>query len=230
MTALGSALAAALLLGIASGLLGTFVVVRRMALTGDMVSHAVLPGVVAGIAWSATRNPLLVLGCAVAAGLAGSAVMAAILRTTRLKPDAALALVLAVFFAIGIAMISKLQPAGVQAFLYGQVAAIDRGDLQLLLWVTAATVILVPWQFRVLRLVSFDPAFARLLGFSVRLIDSAFFLLLTVVIVIAMQAVGVVLVTAMLVTPAAAGRFCTHSLWKTAVLACAFGAAGGVVG
>ena len=65
MTALGSALVAARLLGIASGLLGTFVVVRRMALTGDMVSHAVLPGVVAGIAWSATRNPLLVLGCAV---------------------------------------------------------------------------------------------------------------------------------------------------------------------
>lgn len=230
MTALQSATLAALLLGTASGLLGSFVVVRRMALTGDMLSHAVLPGVVAGLAWNETRNPLLVLTAAVVAGIIGSATMSALLRTTKLKPDAALALVLSVFFAIGIAMISRLQPAGVQAFLYGQVAAIDRRDLLLLLAVTAVTVTLVPLTFRSLTLVSFDSAFARLLGFPVRLFEIAFFLLLTVVIVISMQAVGVVLVTAMLVTPAAAARFCTHSLAKTAVIACSIGAAGGMAG
>jgi manganese/zinc/iron transport system permease protein len=230
MTALQSALLAALLLGTASGLLGSFVVVRRMALTGDMLSHAVLPGVVAGLAWSGTRNPLVVLAAAVAAGVLGSGAMSALLRTTKLKPDAALALVLSVFFAIGIAMISRLQPAGVQAFLYGQVAAIDRRDLWLLLTVTALTVTLVPLSFRSLTLVSFDGAFAKLLGFPVRLFEIAFFLLLTVVIVISMQAVGVVLVTAMLVTPAAAARFCTHSLAKTAAISCAIGAAGGIGG
>lgn len=230
MTAIFSALVAAVLLGIATGLLGTFVVVRRMALTGDMLSHAVLPGIVAGFAWSSTRNPLFVLGCAVVAGILGSATMGFLIRTTRLKPDAALALVLSVFFAIGIAMISRFQPAGVQAFLYGQVAAIDRSDLNLLLGVTALTAVLVPYNFRLLRLISFDAPFAKLLGFPVRVTETAFFLLLTVVIVIAMQAVGVVLVTAMLVTPAAAARFCTHSLAKTALIACVIGALGGVIG
>jgi len=230
MTALHSALLAALLLGIVSGLLGSFVVVRRMALTGDMLSHAVLPGVVAGLAWNTTRNPLLVLICAVLAGVVGSVTMNGLLRHTRLKPDAVLALVLSVFFALGIAMISRVQPAGVQAFLYGQVAAIDQRDLLLLLAVTAITVTVVPLAFRSLSLVSFDASFARLLGFPVRFFDIAFFLLLTVVIVIAMQAVGVVLVTAMLVTPAAAARFCTHSLAKTTAISCAIGAVGGIAG
>jgi len=179
MTALQYALIAALLLGTVSGLLGSFVVVRRMALTGDMLSHAVLPGIVAGLAWNESRNPLIVLISAVIAGVLGSLAMNGLLRFTKLKPDAVLALVLSVFFAIGIAMISRLQPAGVQAFLYGQVAAIDRRDLVLLLTVTLASVVLIPLAFRQLCLVSFDAAFARLLGFPVRFFEIAFFLLLT---------------------------------------------------
>lgn len=228
--AIASALIAAVLLGVICGLLGTFVVVRRMALTGDMLSHAVLPGIVAGLAWSTSRNPLVVLVCAVAAGVIGSLAMTALLRGTKLKPDAALALVLSVFFAFGIAMISRLQPAGVQAFLYGQVAAIDQNDLLLLSAVSLLTVILIPLFFRILGIISFDPAFSRLLGLPVKAIETAFFLLLTIAIVIAMQAVGVVLVTAMLVTPAAAARFCTSSLPKSAAFACLFGALGGLTG
>ena len=230
MSALVAAGLAALLLGVVCGMLGSFVVVRRMALTGDMLSHAVLPGVVAGLAWSETRNPLWVLASAVLAGVVGSLTMHAILRHTKLKPDLALALVLSVFFAVGIAMISRFQPAGVQAFLYGQVAAIDRRDLLLLASVTGLSALLLPLSFRALLMVSFDPSFARLLGFPVRVFETLFFLLLTVVIVIAMQAVGVVLVTAMLVTPAAAARFCTHSLAKTTLIACVIGAAGGMAG
>jgi manganese/zinc/iron transport system permease protein len=229
-SAVGSALTAALLLGISCGVLGTFVVARRMALTGDMLSHAVLPGVVAGLVWSTTRNPLVVLGCAVVAGWLGSVVMQVILRTTRLKPDAALALVLSVFFAVGIAMVSRYQPSGVQAFLFGQVAAIDGGDLKLLVWVTVVVLLLVPWGFRVLRLVSFDPAFARLLGFPVRWVEAGFFLMLTVVIVIAMQAVGVVLVSAMLVTPAAGARFWSRSLSGMVWVSCGLAVLGGMVG
>lgn len=230
LTAASSALIAAVLLGVVCGLLGTFVVVRRMALTGDMLSHAVLPGIVIGLAWDPERNPLVVLACAVVAGVIGSMTMTAILRSTRLKPDAVLAVVLSVYFALGIAMISRLQPAGVQAFLYGQVAAIDRSDLLLLGVVSLLTITLIPLTFRIIGIVSFDPAFSKLMGLPVRWIEIGFFLLLTVVIVIAMQAVGVVLVTAMLVTPAAAARFCTASLPKTALLACLFGAVGGATG
>lgn len=230
MSALATAVCAALLIGLLCGFYGTFVVVRRMALTGDMISHAVLPGVVAGLVWSGTRNPWVVLGCAAAAGLAGSFVMRAILLHTRLKPDAALALVLSVFFAIGVALVSMFQPSGAMAFLYGQIAALDGRDLAFLAGVTAVTFALAPWVFRSLTLVSFDPAFARILGLPVRAIDTAFYAALTVAIVVAMQAVGVVLVTAMLVTPAAAARFCTPSLIRTCVIACAVGAGGALAG
>jgi manganese/zinc/iron transport system permease protein len=225
-----TALTAAVLLGTVCGLLGTFVVVRRMALTGDMLSHAVLPGIVLGLALDPTRNPLLVLLCAVAAGVAGSWSMAAILRHTRLKADAALALVLSVFFALGIALISRLQPPGVHAFLYGQIAAIDHSDLWLLLAVCAAALVIMPLMFRVLCVVSFDASFSRLIGLRVNSIEVVFYLLLSIVIVISMQAVGVVLVTALLVTPAAAARFYTNTLHKMTVISCGLGALGGVLG
>src|SRR5690606_26602668 len=109
-SALGTALTAAVLLGLCCGTLGAFVVVRRLALTGDMLSHAVLPGIVAGLVWNEERNPVVVLGAALVAGMLGSAAMRAIQRTTRLKQDAALGIVLSVFFAVGIAMISMRQP------------------------------------------------------------------------------------------------------------------------
>ncbi len=230
MNGITTALTAAVLLGTVCGLLGTFVVVRRMALTGDMLSHAVLPGIVLGLALNPTRNPLVVLLCAVVAGIAGSWTMTAILRHTRLKADAALALVLSVFFALGIALISRLQPPGVHAFLYGQIAAIDHNDLWLLFTVCAATLVLIPLMFRVLSVVSFDASFSRLIGLRVKSIEVLFFLFLSVVIVVAMQAVGVVLVTAMLVTPAAAARFCTNRLHQMAVISCVLGALGGMIG
>jgi manganese/zinc/iron transport system permease protein len=229
-SALPSAIAAAVLLGLACGLLGTFVVVRRMALTGDMLSHAVLPGVVAGLSWSTTRNPLVVVGFAVASGVLGTMAMNSILRHTRLKPDAALALVLSVFFALGIAMISRLQPAGVHAFLYGQIAALDQADLLMLAGASGFTLLAVPAVFPLLRVTAFDPMFSRMLGLPVRLLENAFFFVLAVVIVVSMQAVGVILVTAMLVTPAVSARFWTRSLAGNAVLACGFGALGGVGG
>ena len=230
MSAIVTASIAAVLIGLLCGFYGTFVVVRRMALTGDMISHAILPGVVGALVWSGTRNPLIVLTCAAAAGLAGSFAMRAILAHTRLKPDAALALVLSVFFAIGVALVSMFQPSGAMAFLYGQIAALDGRDLAFLTIATTVTFALAPFIFRSLTLVSFDPAFARVLGLPVRAIDTAFYAALTVAIVVAMQAVGVVLVTAMLVTPAAAARFCTPTLARTCGIACATGAAGALAG
>jgi len=230
MSAIATAVIAAVLIGLLCGFYGTFVVVRRMALTGDMISHAVLPGVVAGLVWSGTRNPLVVLACAAVAGIAGSLAMRVILARTRLKPDAALALVLSVFFAMGVALVSMFQPSGAMAFLYGQIAALDGRDLAFLAAVSAATFALAPFVFRSLTMVSFDPAFVRILGLPVRAIDTAFYAALTIAIVVAMQAVGVVLVTAMLVTPAAAARFCTPCLTRTCVFACGIGAGGALAG
>ncbi|MFD0895889.1 metal ABC transporter permease [Luteolibacter ambystomatis] len=223
-TAFGTALAAALLLGLCCGTLGAFVVVRRMALTGDMLSHAVLPGIVAGLVWNTQRDPLVVLAAALLAGMAGSAVMHAIQRTTRLKPDAALGIVLSVFFAGGIAMISIHQPSGVQAYLYGQAAAIDQRDLRLLAGVTVLTLGVVGVLFRLLHVTAFDAGFSRLLGYPVQWLDRLFYFLLSASIVVAMQAVGVVLISAMLIAPAAAALKLSHRFGRVVTASCLIGA------
>lgn len=229
-TAAGTATAAAILLGIGGGLTGVFVVARRMALTGDMLSHAVLPGVVAGLLWSPDRNPLLVLGFAIAAGLAGTGLMLALDRTTRLKPDAALGISLSVFFAAGIAMISRWQPGGVQAYLFGQAAAISAADLRLLAGTTAVVVVMVALGFRVLAAASFDPRHARTQGLPVAWIDRIFFIVLSATTVVAMQAVGVVLVSALLITPAVAAARVSRRLAVQACWACVFGVFGSLAG
>lgn len=229
-SAAGTAMIAALLLGISGGLTGVFVVSRRMSLTGDMLSHAVLPGVVVGLMWSPERHPLVVLGCAVAAGLLGTGLLMALMRSTRLKPDAALGIVLTVFFAAGIAMISKWKPGGVQAYLFGQAAAISMHDLGSLVVTTVVIVLGAVAGFRVLTVVSFDPRHARLLGMPVGWIDRAFFFVLAVSVVVAMQAVGVVLVSALLVTPAVAAARMSRRLAVQAWWACGIGVAGGLAG
>lgn len=229
-TAFGTALVAALLLGLCCGTLGAFVVVRRMALTGDMLSHAVLPGIVAGLVWNTERNPLIVLMAALLAGMAGSAVMHAIQRTTRLKPDAALGIVLSVFFAAGIAMISIYQPSGVQAYLYGQAAAIDQRDLRLLGVVTLVTLSVVALLFRLFHVTAFDAGFSRLLGYPVAWLDRLFYFLLSASIVVAMQAVGVVLISAMLIAPAAAALRLSHKFGRVVIGSCLIGALGASCG
>lgn len=230
LTGIQTALIASVLLGICCGALGTFVVVRRMALTGDMLSHAVLPGVVAGL--MIDRNPLIVLGCALIAGVLGTLIMHGIERSTKLKPDAALGIVLTVFFAIGVALISgaEKQPTGVMAYMYGQAAAIDTRDLLLLGVLTVIVVIVVTLGFRVLRMVCFDGGFARLLGWKVVWIERGFYFLLSASIVISMQAVGVILVTAMLITPAVAAGRLTQRLGRMVWYACLIGAAGAALG
>ncbi|TAE74830.1 MAG: ABC transporter [Verrucomicrobia bacterium] len=229
-TAAGTAMTAAFLLGISGGLTGVFVVSRRMALTGDMLSHAVLPGVVGGILWGPGRHPLVVLGCAVVAGLVAAGLLMALMRSTRLKSDAALGIVLSVFFALGLAMISKWKPGGVQAYLFGQAAAISSGDLILLACSSGVVVLGVIFGFRVLLVSSFDPQHARLLGIPVGWVDRCFFIALSVSVVVAMQAVGVVLVSALLVTPAIAAARMSRRLVSQAWWACGFGVAGALVG
>ena len=221
---------AALLLGISGGLTGVFVVSRRMALTGDMLSHAVLPGVVLGILWSENRNPLIVLMLAIFAGLLGMGVLRGLLSTTKLKPDAALGVVLSVFFAAGIAMISKWKPGGVNAYLFGQAAAISDADLWLLAVTTGIIALGVILGFRVLTVASFDPRHARLLGLPVAWIDRIFFIILAASVVVAMQAVGVVLVSALLIIPAISAGRVTRDLAHQAAWACAFGVVGSIAG
>ena len=225
------ALLAALLLGLACAPGGVVLMVKRMSLTGDMLAHAVLPGVVVGVAGDA--HPLLILGYALVSGLVGQALLYGLMRSTRLKQDAVLGIVLCVLFAAGVWLISRWQPTGVQHWLYGQLSAISRDDLELLLIVAVLSVVLAGVLIRAWKTWAFDAGFAALAGFPVRTLEVIFHVWLTAVIVVAMQAVGVVLVTALLVTPAvAATRWSARMgvMMVVATLIAIFGAVMGVLG
>lgn len=225
-----------ILLGLTCGTLGSFIVVRRLALMGDALSHAVLPGVVIGFLWNMSKDPLAIFIGATLAGLLGTATVSAITHTTRLKEDAALGMVLAGFFAVGASLLTMTQslPIGTQSgihyFLFGQAAAMGPEDLRLM-GVIAAIVVTVLFLFYKEFLVSsFDPAFGKVSGIPVKLMHHTLMLLLAFAVVISLQAVGVVLVSAMLIIPAATAYLLTERLSWMIILSAAFGIVAGLVG
>ncbi len=230
------ALAGAVLMGVSCGVLGGFVVVRRMALVGDALSHAVLPGVALGFLWNMSKDPVAIFIGATVAGLLGTLTVRAITATTRLKEDAALGLVLASFFAVGACLVTMIQrlptgnKTGVDKFLFGQAAAIGGDDVMLMGVVTVLALGLIALFYKELLAVSFDRGFARVGGIPAAWIDRGLLLLLSFTVVIALQAVGAVLVSAMLITPAAAAYLLTDRLHRLLALAAVFGAAAGIVG
>ncbi|HAV64336.1 MAG TPA: ABC transporter [Verrucomicrobiales bacterium] len=224
------------LLGISCGLLGSFIVVRKMSLMGDALSHAVLPGVALGFLWNLTKDPLAIFVGATLAGLLGTLTVHAITHTTRLKEDTALGLVLASFFAVGICLVKMIErlptgaKSGIDKFLFGQAAALNSQDLQLMTVVTLLAVVLISVFYKELLVCSFDPGFARAAGLPTRMLHHGLMLLLAFAVVIALQAVGVVLVSAMLITPAAAAYLLTDRMHRMLFLAATFGVAAGILG
>jgi ABC-type Mn2+/Zn2+ transport system permease subunit/Mn-dependent DtxR family transcriptional regulator len=229
-------LVGSILLGICCGLLGSFIVVRKMALMGDALSHAVLPGVAIGFLWSMSKNPFAIFVGATIAGLLGTMTVGAIKQTTRLKEDTILGLVLAAFFAVGICLVTMIQrlptgnKSGIDKFLFGQAAAIGERDVLLMAIVTAITIFLITILYKEFLVTSFDPGFARSIGWPVQILHYTLMLLLAFSVVIALQAVGVVLVSAMLITPAAAAYLLTDRMSRMLILAAVFGMAAGAGG
>lgn len=226
----------AAVLGIASGALGSFAVLRKQSLLGDAMSHAALPGIVLIFMLTRSKAPLVIMSGAVIAGWVGALVMSAIVNTTRIKHDSALGFVLSVFFGLGLMLLTFVQKipdarqAGLEKFLFGQAAALLERDViaMAILGGLAMVVMVIFWKE--FKLLSFDAAFAASLGFPVRLLDIVLTTLLVIAIVIGLQAVGVVLMSAMVVAPAAAARQWTDRLGWMVVLASLFGAAAGIVG
>lgn len=230
------ALAGTILLGICCGVMGSFLVVRKLALMSDALSHAVLPGVALGFLWNMSRDPVAIFIGASAAGLLGAGLVQVIRSTTRHKEDAALGFVLASFFAVGACLVTMIQnlpegnKSGLDKFLFGQAAALGRGDVILLAVVTAATLGIVAVFYKEFLLTSFDAAFARAAGIPARVFHFLLMLLLAFAIVASLQAVGVVLVAAMLVIPAASAYLLTDRFGWMLVLSAGFGVATGAIG
>src|SRR5262245_25770756 len=223
-------------LGVVSGALGSYAVLRKQSLLGDAISHAALPGIALAFLLTHSKTPLvLVVGAAIAGWLGTLAVMG-IVRATRVKYDAALGLVLSVFFGFGMVLLTLLRhrrdaaQAGLDRFLFGQAATVPEGDVYLMAAFGVAALPAAALGGKEFKLLSFDPDFGASLGFPMRLLDVLLTTLLVVAIVIGLQTVGVVLMSAMLVAPAAAARQWTDRLGVVVGLAGLFGAAAGVSG
>lgn len=226
----------AAILGIVSGALGSFALLRRQSLLGDAMSHAALPGVVLAFLLTRTKTPVVLVLGAMIAGWLATLWMMSIVRNTRIKEDSALGLVLSVFFGFGLMLLTFAQripdarQAGLETFLFGQAAALLQEDIITMgiLALVAILFLLVFWKE--FKLLSFDTDFGASLGFPMQVLDILLTSLLVVAIVTGLQAVGVVLMSAMVVAPAAAARQWTDRLFVMVLLSSAFGALAGVTG
>lgn len=223
-------------LGVVGGVLGAFALLRQQSLLGDAVAHATLPGVV--LAFLLTRSKeswVLMLGAAISGWLAAAAINT-IVRRTRLKEDTALSLVLSVFFGLGLMLLTYTQSlpdarqAGLDTFLFGQAATLLWGDVQTMLGLGVVALTLVAAFWKEFKLLTFDHAFAASLGWPVAALETALTTLMVLALVLGLQAVGVVLMSALLVAPAAAARQWTDRLGQMVALAGVFGGLAGLVG
>ena len=229
------------LLGLAAGVVGSFALLRKRSLTSDAIAHAMLPGVatayLAATALGVTGKslPVLLLGAAVAC-LLGAAAMHAITRLTRLEEDAAIGITLSVTFGLGVVMLSYIQrspqgsAAGLHHFIFGQTAAMLPADAKLMGALALAALALGVLLFKELRLLAFNANFARSIGLPVQFLDLALLALIVLVTVAGIQAVGIILVIALLIIPPAAARFWTDRSSRMVVLGALIGAGSGYLG
>ena len=225
-----------LLLGFSSGIIGSFTFLRRQSLMGDTLAHAALPGICIAFMLTETKSIALFLFGALIAGIVATFGISWITRFSRIKQDTAMGIVLTVFFGIGVVMLTRIQhsasgsQSGLDKYLFGQAASMVLTDVYVMGGVCLVLLVACLVWFKEFKLVSFDPGFARGMGLPVGVLEQLILLLTVIAVVAGIQAVGVVLVAALLVTPAAAARCWTDSLALMVLLAGLFGALSGAVG
>lgn len=222
------ALIASALVGITCGILGCFIVLRNMALIGDALSHAILPGVVVAFMIGLGGNTIGRFAGAVIAGLLTAIIITWIQRNVKTKNDAAIGIVFTAMFSLGVIGISYIsrQPGvhlDLKDFLFGQVLGVTNDDIWLTTGVTAYVVLSVVVFYRYLFITTFQPVIAQTMGISVSTMHYFLMLLLSFAVVAALSTVGVILVVAMLVTPASTALLLTNRLHYALVIAALFG-------
>ncbi|SMD31896.1 manganese/zinc/iron transport system permease protein [Reichenbachiella faecimaris] len=224
------------LLAISSALVGCFTFLKKKALVGDAVAHAVLPGICLAFLISGTKNPIYLITGAFITGWLSLILIDVITRKSKIKEDTAIGLILSVFFGIGILLLTMIQHSGnaaqtgLDSFLFGKAAALVGQDLMIFSVISICLLLGVILFYKEFALISFDEDFAKSIGFPVKRLELALTTLTVLAVVTGIQAVGVVLMAAMLITPAAAARFWTNKLNIMLLLAAIFGAFSGVSG
>lgn len=225
-----------ILLGIGSAAIGVFAFLRKRSLVGDAVAHSVLPGVAIGFMIAGSKDPVALMIGAVIAGWCSMVAMDFVVRNSRIREDAAIGLALSVFFGLGILLVTHIQhsgaadQSGLDRFLFGQAASLVTNDVIVFGIVSVALLLAIVVAFKELKLISFDADFARSIGYPVRALELLMTTLLVLAVVIGVQAVGVVLMAAMLITPAAAARYWTDRLPVMILLASITGVVSGYAG
>ena len=229
------------LLGISSGLVGTFLLLRKRSLMGDALSHATLPGI--GIAFAVMVSaggsgkflPGLLAGAALT-GLLGVAIMLAIRASTRLKDDVAMGFVLSVFFGGGVAILGLIQSmpeasaAGLESFIYGKAASMVAQDFYLIAGVTILAGLAAGLLLKEFTLLCFDDGYAAAQGWPTLWLDVLMLALVTTITVIGLQSVGLILIIAFLIIPATAARFWSDRLSSVLTLSAIIGGLSGWLG
>ncbi|MCB0711618.1 MAG: metal ABC transporter permease [Ignavibacteriae bacterium] len=225
-----------ILLGVGSAAIGCFALLRKRALVGDAVAHAVLPGVALAFMIVGTKDPLALMIGAIVTGWFSMVSMDYIVRKSRIREDAAIGLTLSVFFGLGILLLTHIQHSGsanqtgLDKFLFGQAASLLTKDVVIFGSVSLLLLLIILFSFKELKLISFDPDFTKAIGFPARFLELLMTTLLVLAVVVGIQAVGVVLMAAMLITPAAAARYWTERLGVMILLSSLFGIVSGYGG
>ncbi|HEV2529913.1 MAG TPA: metal ABC transporter permease [Thermomicrobiales bacterium] len=226
----------AAILGIVGGVIGCLAVLRQQSLLSDAVSHAALPGIcVAFLATGVRSTPILMAGAAVT-GLLGALLVLGLVRSTRLREDAALGIVLSTFFGFGTVLLTRISrtgdadQAGLSSFLFGQAASLVATDVVAMAVLGTITLVVVAVAFKEFKASTFDPGFAASIGLPVTGLSILLTLLIVSAIVIGLQAVGVILMVTVLVAPALAARQWTTDLGRMMILAGFLGGASGITG
>lgn len=224
------------LIGAGASAVGVFSFLRKQALVGDAVAHALLPGVALAFMLTGEKSIWILFPGAFVAGWLGLLSIDFISKNSKIKPDTAIAIVLTVFFAVGIVLLTHIQQSnygnqsGLEAFLFGKAAAMLPSDIALFVLVDTALIVLILATYRYLKLYSFDPDFAKAIGLPVKTIQFILSSLTVLAVASGIQAVGVVLMAALIITPAAAARFFTGRLSHMIILAMAIGIVSSVSG
>lgn len=223
---LQTALVTSILVGIMSGIIGSFIILRGMSLMGDAISHAVLPGV--AVAYMLGIN--LLLGAS-AFGIVAALLIGVVTMKSKLKNDTAIGIVFSAFFALGFILISLAESAtNLHHILFGNVLAVSDSDLITTAIVLSIVLLFVVTFYKELLITSFDNTFAKAYGLKTQIMHYALMLVLTLVTVTALQTVGIILIVAMLITPAATAYLLTNRMSHMMIVAAIFSVISSIVG
>ncbi|MCT4584686.1 MAG: metal ABC transporter permease [Peptostreptococcaceae bacterium] len=225
-----------ILLGITSGTIGTYAVLKKEALIGDAISHAALPGIAISFILIGSKNTEILLFGAFIAGALGALLILLISKNSIIKYDNALAIILASFFGFGLVLLTYTQKipnsnqAGLEKFLFGQVSTILKRDINIMVIICFITLFLIVLCWKELKLLCFDPVYLDTIGFSSKKIDLILTTIIVISIIVGLQTVGVILMSSMLIAPAVAARQWTDKLYKMMILSGIFAGLAGFLG